>query len=79
MDKHDPQLRDRALTHLKVFNPELILSKGNAGTKNEAETEGKAIQRPPYLVIYPMHRHQTLTLLLISRSACRQVSGMAVF
>ena len=29
---------------LKILNPELFLSKGNAGTKiNGAETEGKAI------------------------------------
>jgi hypothetical protein len=32
-------------THLKIFNPELFLSKGNIGTKNGAETEGKALQR----------------------------------
>ena len=31
----------RLLTHLKIFNPELFLSKGNAGTKSGAETEGK--------------------------------------
>ena len=31
------------------FNPELLLSKGNAGTKSEAETERKAIQRLPHL------------------------------
>jgi hypothetical protein len=32
------------LTHLKKFNPDLVLSKGNAGTKkNGAEAEGKAI------------------------------------
>jgi hypothetical protein len=39
-------------THLKIFNPELLLSKGNAGTKkNGAETEGKAIQKLFYLGI----------------------------
>jgi hypothetical protein len=33
-------------THLKNINPELLLSKGNAGTKRGVETEGKAIKRP---------------------------------
>ena len=32
-------------TPSKNFNPELFLSKGNVGTKNGAETEGKAIKR----------------------------------
>jgi hypothetical protein len=27
----------------KKFNPELLLSKGNTGTKNGAETEGEGI------------------------------------
>jgi hypothetical protein len=31
--------------HLQNFNGELLLSKGNTGTKSGAETEGKAIQR----------------------------------
>jgi hypothetical protein len=30
-------------THLQNFNPELLLSKGNAGKKSGTETEGKAI------------------------------------
>jgi hypothetical protein len=30
-------------TNLKNINPEFLLSKGNAGTKNGTETEGKAI------------------------------------
>ena len=34
-------------THLKNFNPELLLSKGNRGTKFEAETKGKAIHKLP--------------------------------
>jgi hypothetical protein len=34
-------------THLKIFNPELFLSKGNLGTKSGADTEGKAIQKLP--------------------------------
>jgi hypothetical protein len=33
--------------HLKNINTELFLSKGNAGTKSPAETEGKTIQRVP--------------------------------
>jgi hypothetical protein len=36
-------------THLKFFNPELLLSKGNAGTINGAETEGKVMKRLPHL------------------------------
>ena len=36
-------------THLQNFNPELLLSKGNAEIKSEAETEGKGQQEtaPP--------------------------------
>jgi hypothetical protein len=41
-------------THLKNINPECLLSKGNAGIKNGAETEGKAIQRLPHLEIHPI-------------------------
>jgi hypothetical protein len=41
-------------THLKIFNQELFLSKGNVGKK----TERKAIQRPTYLGIHPIQRHQ---------------------
>ena len=36
-----------SVTHLQIFNLELLLSKGNTGTKSGAETEGKAIQRLP--------------------------------
>jgi hypothetical protein len=39
-------------THLKDFNPEMFLSKENAGSKNGAETERKAIQRLPRLKIH---------------------------
>jgi hypothetical protein len=41
-------LRDRT-NHINIFNLELFLSEGNAGTKNGAETEGKVIQRLPHL------------------------------
>jgi hypothetical protein len=44
-------------THLKKFNPELLLSKGNARTKRGAETEGKALQRLPYLRIHHICSH----------------------
>jgi hypothetical protein len=64
--------------HLKNFVPELFLSKGNGGTKNAAETEGKDIQRPPYLEIHPICNHQIQTLLLMPRCDCRQEPGMAV-
>ena len=42
-------------THLYIFNPELLLSNGNAGAKSGAETEGKAIQRLPHLGIHIPH------------------------
>jgi hypothetical protein len=35
--------------HLQNFNPELLLTKGNTGTKSGAETEGKAILTLPLL------------------------------
>ena len=38
-----PPLMDGAPTHLQNFNPELLLSKGNAGAKSRAETKGKVI------------------------------------
>jgi hypothetical protein len=56
-------------THLKNINSEFLLSKGNAGTKSGAETEGKATQRLTHLGIYPICRHQTQTLLLRLRNA----------
>jgi hypothetical protein len=52
-----PRLRDGATPHLQNFYPELLLSKGNTETKNEIETEGKAIQRLPHLGIHPTCRH----------------------
>jgi hypothetical protein len=52
-------------TYLKNINPELLLSKGNAGAKSEAKTEGKTIQRLPHLEIHPICSHQTQTLLLM--------------
>jgi hypothetical protein len=55
---------------LKNFNQELLLSKGNTGTKSGAEIEGKAIQRLPDLGIHPIYLHHTQTLLLMPRSVC---------
>jgi hypothetical protein len=46
-------MKDWATHHLKNNNPEFLLSKGNTGTKNGAETKGKAIQRLPHLGIHP--------------------------
>ena len=43
------RIRKMPLTHLKNFNPELLLSKGNTETKSGEETEGKSIQRLPHL------------------------------
>jgi hypothetical protein len=56
-------------SHLKTIKSEFLLSKGNAGTKSGAETEGKAIQRLPHLGIQPICRNQTQTLLLMPRVA----------
>jgi hypothetical protein len=57
-------------TLIKNFNPELLLSKGNTGTKSGgAETEGRTIQRLSHLGIHPIFRHQTQSLLLMPRSA----------
>jgi hypothetical protein len=39
-------------------------------TKCGIETERKVVQRLPHLGIHPIYRHQTQTLLLMSRSAC---------
>ena len=63
----------------KIFNPELFLCIGNAGTKiNGVKTEGKAIQRPPHLETHSICKHQTPMLLLMPRSACRQEPSIAV-
>ena len=35
--RHDLHLRDGSPTHLKIFNPELFLSKGNIGLKKLPE------------------------------------------
>ena len=42
---------------------------GDTETKCGPETEGKAIQRLPYLGIHPIYCHQTQTLLWMSTSA----------
>jgi hypothetical protein len=45
-------------THLQNFHPELLLSKGNKGTKSGTETERKAIQRLTHLGIHSTCRCQ---------------------
>ena len=65
-------------THLKKFNSELILPKGNTGTKNGAETEGQATQKVPHLGIHPICSHQTQTLLLMPSSAWWQEPDITV-
>ena len=65
-------------THLKRLNPELLLSKGNTGTKSRAETEERPVSDCP-LGIHPICSHQTQTLLLMTRSACQQEPDIAVF
>lgn len=46
-------------THLKSFNAELQLSKGNKGTKNGEESVGKTIQGLPFHWIHVICSHQT--------------------
>jgi hypothetical protein len=46
-------------SHIQNFNPELLLFKGNTGTKSGAKTEENAIQRLSHLRIHPICRHQT--------------------
>ena len=65
-------------THLKNINPELLLSKGNTGTKNGVKTEGKAIQRLLHLGIHPISSHQIQTLLLMPGSTCWQEPDAAI-
>jgi hypothetical protein len=55
--------------HLQKLNPELLLAKGNTGTKSGTQTEGKVIQELFHLRIHPIYSHQTQTLS-DKRSAC---------
>jgi len=55
-----------------------IFTGGNTGTKNGAETEGKAIQRLPHLGIHSICSHQTQSLLLMPKSVCQQEPDMDV-
>ena len=47
-----------------------IPMKGDTEAKCGADTEGKAIQRLPYLGIHPIYNHQTQTLLWTLGSTC---------
>ena len=51
---------------------------GDIETKCGAETEGKAIQRLPYLGIHPINCHQNPTLLWMTRSAYQKEHVMVV-
>jgi hypothetical protein len=68
--RHGPGCGMGPPTHLTKFNPELLLSKGDTGTKSEAESEGKVIQRLFHLGIHPICSQQTQTLLQTPRSTC---------
>ena len=46
-----------------------ILTRANMETKFGAETEGKAMQRLPYLGIHPIYSYQMQTLVWMPRSA----------
>jgi hypothetical protein len=47
-----------------------IFTGGNMDTKCGPETEGKAIQRLPYLGIHSIYSHQKQTLWWMPRTAC---------
>jgi hypothetical protein len=55
-------LRDEATHSSQNFNPELLLFKGNTGTKSGAETEAKTIQRLPHLEIIPYAATKPVTI-----------------
>jgi hypothetical protein len=64
--------------NLKSFDPELFLSKRNAGSKNGAEIEGKAIQQPAQLGMIPIGGHQTLALFLMLYCTYRQEPSIVI-
>ena len=49
-------------SHIGEVEPVETIFRGNIGTKSGAETEGKAIQRLPYLGMHPICNHQIQTL-----------------
>jgi hypothetical protein len=60
----------------QIVDTSILLRRGNkipmegvTETKYGAESEGKTIQRLPYLGIHPIYSHQTQTLLWMSTSA----------
>jgi len=67
----DPSCEMGPSTYLKIFNSELLLSNGNAGTKSAAETEGKAIQRLSSLEIHPVFTYTDTKLRHYRR--CQEV------
>jgi hypothetical protein len=77
--RHGPHLRYGVHPISKFWTLNFSCLKEIQAQKYGAEAEGKAIQSLPYLGIHPMHKHQTLTRLLMSAQACRQESDMAVF
>jgi hypothetical protein len=67
LKKKENQCVDAPVLHRRG---DKILKGGNTETKFGTETERKATQKLPHLKIYPIYRHQTQTLLWMSRSAC---------
>jgi len=51
---------------------------GNTGEKTGTESEGKAMQRPPYLGNFRTYSHQTQSLLLMPSSTCGKDPDMRV-
>jgi hypothetical protein len=47
-----------------------IIMGGDTEANYGVETEVKAIQKLPHLVIHPIYSHQTQTLMQMPRSAC---------
>jgi hypothetical protein len=62
---------DQSVNASVLFRQEnKILTGGKIGTKCGTETEGKSIQRLPYLGIHLIYSHPMHTLLWMPRNAC---------
>jgi hypothetical protein len=67
----NPKKKDQSVDASVIFRRvNKILTGGNMEKKYGAVIEGKATYRLPCLEIYPIHSHQTCTLLWMPGSAC---------
>jgi hypothetical protein len=70
----------RPPAHLKIFNPEMFLSKGRTGTKKYVtETEGKIIQMPPQPGIHPICRQQIPDTIAVTKKHLLTVTWYGSF